>query len=512
MTQQCSFSFRNVVKLYGLGNNACFEGSEGRKQGSRTNRKYSHKYYSRRFMLKVLHEAGIIFFDGGEGDACLIHSRVAHDVEVCPEAEGLLQGVMDQGRFDIVGASEGEQHAYMQSADKSLSKPKPLVIHFTRDATAHKPRGYQSIPGKKPVPFPYKSDKVVPWKYAPQKPDGKKDESVGDDICSVKVTNISGMSGVTRSGRIFAAPDPLIRPLDTKGKENVGMEKGDKASPILDEEIPTERFANGEKDFGRKKISVEEANEFLWIIQQSEFKVIEQLNKTLARVSLLELLMNSEPHRELLVKILIEAHVAQDISVEGFEGIINNITANNCLTFIDEEIPIEGRGHNRALHVSIKCLDHIMVKVLIDNGSSLNVMPNSTLDKLPFNASHLRSSSMVGRAFDGSREDIRGEIDLPIQIGPHTCQITFQVMDINPAYSSFLGRPWIHSVGVVPSTLHQRLKFMVEGQEIIVSGEEDILVSCPSSTPYVEAVDESLEMSFQALEVVSNAYVESPPV
>ena len=58
--------------------------------------------------------------------------------------------------------------------------------------------------------------------------------------------------------------------------------------------------------------------------------------------------------------------------------------------------------------------------------------------------------------------------------------------------------------------LHQKLKFVVEGQLIIVLGEEDILVSCPSSTPYVEAADESLETSFQALEVVSNAYVESP--
>ena len=53
---------------------------------------------------------------------------------------------------------------------------------------------------------------------------------------------------------------------------------------------------------------------------------------------------------------------------------------------------------------------------------------------------------------------------------------------------------------------------MVEGQLIIVSGEKDILVSCPSSTPYVEAAEESLETSFQALEVVSNAYMESPPV
>ena len=72
-----------------------------------------------------------------------------------------------------------------------------------------------------------------------------------------------------------------------------------------------------------------------------------------------------------------------------------------------------------------------MAKVLINNGSSLNVMPKSMLEKLPFNASHLRPSSMVVLAFDGGRQEVRGEIDLPVQIGPHTCQVTFQVMDIN---------------------------------------------------------------------------------
>ena len=53
---------------------------------------------------------------------------------------------------------------------------------------------------------------------------------------------------------------------------------------------------------------------------------------------------------------------------------------------------------------------------------------------------------------------------------------------------------------------------MVGDQLVIVSNEEDILVSCPSSTPYVEDVDESLETLFQALEIVNSAYVESPSV
>ena len=162
-------------------------------------------------------------------------------------------------------------------------------------------------------------------------------------------------------------------------------------NPILDEEVPAGRFTKEEEDFNKKGISAEEAIEFLCIIQQSEFKVFEQLNKTPDKISLLGLLMNSKPHLTLLVKILNKAHMAQDISVEGFGGIINNITANNYLTFIDEEIPVKGRGHNRALHVFVKCLYHIMAKVFIDNGSFLNVMPKATLDKFPFHVVNLGS-------------------------------------------------------------------------------------------------------------------------
>ena len=67
-------------------------------------------------------------------------------------------------------------------------------------------------------------------------------------------------------------------------------------------------------------------------------------------------------------------------------------------------------------------------------------------------------------------------------------------------------------MGVVPSTFHQKLKFMVEGCLVIVLGEEDLLVSCPSSTPYVEDVDESLETTFQSFEIVSNTSMESLPM
>jgi len=99
--------------------------------------------------------------------------------------------------------------------------------------------------------------------------------------------------------------------------------------------------------------------------------------------------MHSEPYRKFLMKILNEAHVAHDISVEKFGEIINNITVSNYLTFFDEEMPVEGKGHNKALQVFVKCMDHVVAKVLIDNGFSLNVMPKIMLDKLSFNASYM---------------------------------------------------------------------------------------------------------------------------
>nr|KYP43377.1 hypothetical protein KK1_035195 [Cajanus cajan] len=51
---------------------------------------------------------------------------------------------------------------------------------------------------------------------------------------------------------------------------------------------------------------------------------------------------------------------------------------------------------------------------------------------------------MIVCAFDKSRREVMGEVILPIQVGPTIFNVEFQVMDIAPAYSCLLGRPWIH--------------------------------------------------------------------
>jgi hypothetical protein len=95
----------------------------------------------------------------------------------------------------------------------------------------------------------------------------------------------------------------------------------------------------------------------------------------------------------------------------------------------------------------------------------------------------------VVKAFDGLRKSVIGEVHLPIMIGPHLFQITFQVMDIQAAYSCLLGRPWIHEAGAVTSTLHQTLKFVKNGKLITVSGEEALMVSHLSAFSFISAGD-----------------------
>jgi hypothetical protein len=56
-----------------------------------------------------------------------------------------------------------------------------------------------------------------------------------------------------------------------------------------------------------KPISEEEASEFLNLMKHNEYSVVEQLRKTSAWISLMSLILNYEPHCNLLQKVLNEA-------------------------------------------------------------------------------------------------------------------------------------------------------------------------------------------------------------
>lgn len=60
--------------------------------------------------------------------------------------------------------------------------------------------------------------------------------------------------------------------------------------------------------------------------------------------------------------------------------------------------------------------------------------------------------------------------------------------------------------GAIPSSLHQRVKFVVDDKVVVVFGEEEALVNKPSPFKYVEAAEESLETAFQSLEIANAVF------
>lgn len=159
----------------------------------------------------------------------------------------------------------------------------------------------------------------------------------------------------------------------------------------------------------------------------------------------MSLLLSFEAHRRDLLKILNEAHVTHDIIVNQIDKVMANIIARNCLGFNNDELPPKGQAQNKALHISVKCQDSLLSRVLVDTRSSLNVLPKKTLGKLNTMRISMKANTLIVRGFNGSKRMVIREFDLPIMVRPHTFPITFQVMDINPSYSCLLGQSWIHA-------------------------------------------------------------------
>ena len=80
-----------------------------------------------------------------------------------------------------------------------------------------------------------------------------------------------------------------------------------------------------------------------------------------------------------------------------------------------------------------------------------------------------------------------------MQIGPCTFNVEFQVMDISSSYNCLLRRSWIHIARAVPSTLHQKIKFVIEGQLVCIAVEKDMITATSSGAPYIEANEKALE-------------------
>ena len=62
-------------------------------------------------------------------------------------------------------------------------------------------------------------------------------------------------------------------------------------------------------------------------------------------------------------------------------------------------------------------------------------------------------------------------------IGLVRYSILFQVLRIQSSFNLLLGHPWIHEAGAIPSSLHQKFKFIHEGCIITIQSNRDVVTS-----------------------------------
>jgi hypothetical protein len=76
------------------------------------------------------------------------------------------------------------------------------------------------------------------------------------------------------------------------------------------------------------------------------------------------------------------------------------------------------------------------------------------------------------------------------------------VLRIDSPYNLLLGRPWLHTAGAVPSSLHQKMKFIIGNQLVTILAEEPISIYNDGAVPYIDR-GASEEASFHSFEFVT---------
>ena len=95
---------------------------------------------------------------------------------------------------------------------------------------------------------------------------------------------------------------------------------------------------------------------------------------------------------------------------------IHQIIRGHRISFCDNELPFEGRSHNKALHIIMVFRKKVVNRVLVEFRSGFNMCPLSMLRQLRFDLGKLEQNQVNVRYFDGVQRDTLGAVNLIIQM------------------------------------------------------------------------------------------------
>ena len=71
---------------------------------------------------------------------------------------------------------------------------------------------------------------------------------------------------------------------------------------------------------------------------------------------------------------------------------------------------------------------------------------------------------------------------LPVQASTDVVEVNFIIVDVFSPYTAIMGRPWLHSLGAISSTLHQKVKYPFGDQVLEIVGSQSMARQCLIAT------------------------------
>ena len=119
--------------------------------------------------------------------------------------------------------------------------------------------------------------------------------------------------------------------------------------------------------------------------------------------------------------------------------------------------------HDDALVVSIRVGDYNVHRVLVDNGSSADILYYPVFQQMGIDRARLIPTNAPPVGFGGTWVFPLGAVTLSVTTGDYPQQITkdvtFLVVNCSSAYNGILKRPTLNSWKAATSTYHLMIKF-----------------------------------------------------
>ncbi|XP_050241348.1 uncharacterized protein LOC126690277 [Quercus robur] len=152
--------------------------------------------------------------------------------------------------------------------------------------------------------------------------------------------------------------------------------------------------------------------------------------------------------------------------------------ASPVLGFSDEDKIGTIQPHDNALVVTLRIGGFDVKRVLVDRGNTVEVMYLDLYRGLNLKPEDRTTYDSPLVSFEGKIVTPRGQIKLPIQTGLDVVEVDFIVVDAYSPYTAIVARPWLHALGAISSTLHQKVKYPSKGRVDKIVGNQVMARQC----------------------------------